>query len=378
MTIDEIRELIRVVTDTGIAELEVTRGENRVRIRRSNTPAVSQEFLIPSGPAMMTAPGLAGATVAQPGPSVPAGAGPAVPDENTKYVKSPIVGTYYESASPGAAPFVKVGDRVSPGQVLCIIESMKLMNEIEAEIAGTLISDNQGGFEGGGIYAGPGAQLSLSSLTMSGNVAANEGETHGGALYTLFATTTLTDVTVGPDNAATLGGGIHASRASFTLTLNRVTIFGNQAYEFGGGLYVDGEAANITNSTISGNTATFDGGGLHITGIEANVDILHATIAQNGVTGGTGAGGISQSNGAITLTNVLIAENVQVNCAIDLPAIDGANISDDVSCPGVTYFDGNVLIGDLALNSPGTTQTHALEEGSTMLRLGTALFGARA
>ena len=67
------------------------------------------------------------------------GAAP-VPDENTIYVKSPIVGSYYESASPGAPAFIKVGDRVSPGQVLCIIESMKLMNEIEAEVSGVIIS----------------------------------------------------------------------------------------------------------------------------------------------------------------------------------------------------------------------------------------------
>ena len=56
------------------------------------------------------------------------------------FVKSPIVGTYYDAPSPGAPPFVKVGDRVTPGQVLCIIESMKLMNEIEAEVAGTIAS----------------------------------------------------------------------------------------------------------------------------------------------------------------------------------------------------------------------------------------------
>jgi acetyl-CoA carboxylase biotin carboxyl carrier protein len=145
MTIDEIKELIRVVNDTGIAELEVTRGDDRVRIRRSD--AASQEYVLSGAPAavstQMHVPAAAGSPVSpvpvQQGGNAQAAVAP-VPDENTIYVKSPIVGTYYESASPGAPAFVKVGDRVSPGQVLCIIESMKLMNEIEAEVSGTILS----------------------------------------------------------------------------------------------------------------------------------------------------------------------------------------------------------------------------------------------
>jgi acetyl-CoA carboxylase biotin carboxyl carrier protein len=149
MTIDEIKELIRVVNDTGIAELEVTRGENRVRIRRSNAPA-PQDFVLPHAPVMAAHPIAASAAqhmaaiapvTASPQalamPAVPAGL---VPDEKTVYVKSPIVGTFYDCPSPDAAAFVKVGDRVSAGQVLCIIESMKLMNEIESEVSGTIIS----------------------------------------------------------------------------------------------------------------------------------------------------------------------------------------------------------------------------------------------
>jgi acetyl-CoA carboxylase biotin carboxyl carrier protein len=65
---------------------------------------------------------------------------PEIAEENGSVVKSPIVGTYYDSPSPGSAPFIKVGDQVEPGKVLCIIESMKLMNEIEAEIAGTVVA----------------------------------------------------------------------------------------------------------------------------------------------------------------------------------------------------------------------------------------------
>jgi acetyl-CoA carboxylase biotin carboxyl carrier protein len=139
MTIEEIRDLIALATETGIAELEVQRGDNRVRIRRAGF-AASQEIVV-AAPAYTAAP-----------PALPAGvaAAPAEtprekdskpgPDPNLVLVKSPIVGTFYECPSPGAPPFVRIGERIQPGKVLCIIESMKLMNEIEAECAGTLES----------------------------------------------------------------------------------------------------------------------------------------------------------------------------------------------------------------------------------------------
>lgn len=136
MTADEIRELIQLALDTGIAELEVQRGENRVRIRR-DIPT-GHDILVPPGP-----------TAAGPTPSIsnlPASFAPPgektekPPDPGLVLVKAPIVGTFYESPSPGAPPFVRVGERVDAGKVLCIIESMKLMNEIEAETAGILES----------------------------------------------------------------------------------------------------------------------------------------------------------------------------------------------------------------------------------------------
>jgi acetyl-CoA carboxylase biotin carboxyl carrier protein len=140
MTIEEIKELIRVVDETGIAELEVQRGDNRVRIRRSAPVAnevvvphqvvsVPTPFAVPAVPAVL---GRSEAPVAQ--------IAPAKEDERHELVKSPIVGTYYDAPSPGAPAFVKVGDRVKPKQVLCIIESMKLMNEIEAEQAGEVVA----------------------------------------------------------------------------------------------------------------------------------------------------------------------------------------------------------------------------------------------
>jgi acetyl-CoA carboxylase biotin carboxyl carrier protein len=135
MTNEEIRELIALVAETGVAELEVQRGENRVRIRRAFGAETS--FVMPA----VVAPAASGAAPAPSAPAVksePAAA--RAPVSELHYVKSPIVGTFYESASPGSPPFVRIGEEVTPGKVLCIIESMKLMNEIEAEVAGVVES----------------------------------------------------------------------------------------------------------------------------------------------------------------------------------------------------------------------------------------------
>jgi acetyl-CoA carboxylase biotin carboxyl carrier protein len=136
MTIDEIKELIQVVTDTGIAELEVQRGENRVRIKSARTaPEVA------ASPALVQMVGN-GALAVPLAVNTPPELPPATKkdDERNIVVKSPIVGTYYDAPTPGAAAFVKPGDQVEPKTVLCIIESMKLMNEIEAEIRGIVVA----------------------------------------------------------------------------------------------------------------------------------------------------------------------------------------------------------------------------------------------
>jgi acetyl-CoA carboxylase biotin carboxyl carrier protein len=144
MTIEEIRDLIQTVVSSGIAELEVQRGDNKVWIKRT-TGVVTQEVLIPAGP---TQPPVSPAAPAAapvffpPAPARPPAAGggePDLTDPSLVPVKSPIVGTFYEAASPTSPPFVKPGDHVRPGSVLCIIESMKLMNEIEAEVSGTIV-----------------------------------------------------------------------------------------------------------------------------------------------------------------------------------------------------------------------------------------------
>ena len=132
MTIDEIKELLQIFNESGVGELEVQRGEDRLRIKRAPThkeyvvapPAPQPVASAPAAPTIV-------ATAAAPARAV---------ETDGMLVKSPIVGTYYDSPSPDAAPFVKVGDAVEPGQVLCIIESMKLMNEIEAEAGGTIIA----------------------------------------------------------------------------------------------------------------------------------------------------------------------------------------------------------------------------------------------
>jgi acetyl-CoA carboxylase biotin carboxyl carrier protein len=130
MTLDEIRQLIDLANETGIAELEVERGGNRVRIRRVVGVLPQEIVLNPTNNSV--------AHSAAPIP-IPQKR-EAVEEESLVLVKSPIVGTFYESASPGTPPFVKVGDYVQAGQVLCIIESMKLMNEIEAEEAGVIVA----------------------------------------------------------------------------------------------------------------------------------------------------------------------------------------------------------------------------------------------
>ena len=138
MTLDEIRELIKLVAETKVAELEVQKGDDRVRIRLS-IPAE----LYNSAPIYHPVP-TASARPEEPLPPASRADKPtgppsaALPSDGTVLVKSPIVGTFYECSAPGTPPFVRIGESVQPGKVLCIIESMKLMNEIEAEVAGVI------------------------------------------------------------------------------------------------------------------------------------------------------------------------------------------------------------------------------------------------
>lgn len=139
----ELKELIDFLIEKDISEFELERGDVKVRIKRgAETAAPVITHAVPMATVSMAAP------AAQPG-SAPAASLPqpastpaapaAATEEELHTVKSPIVGTFYEAPGPGALPFVKPGDQVAAGQVLCIIEAMKLMNEIEADASGEIV-----------------------------------------------------------------------------------------------------------------------------------------------------------------------------------------------------------------------------------------------
>jgi acetyl-CoA carboxylase biotin carboxyl carrier protein len=135
MTNQEIKELLKIFNESDVAEMEVQRGTNRLRLRRAEP--LREMVVAPSPVVAAAAAGAPAANASNSASGKPGTVEPAVESKDV-LVKSPIVGTFYEASSPGTPPFVKVGDQVEPGQVLCIIESMKLMNEIEAEVGGIL------------------------------------------------------------------------------------------------------------------------------------------------------------------------------------------------------------------------------------------------
>jgi acetyl-CoA carboxylase biotin carboxyl carrier protein len=141
MDLRKLKTLIELVQESGIAELEVTEGEERVRITRTvaNSPQPFMQYAAPMMHPMQPGQPAAAAGVA-PAAAAPAAAPVAaeVAAPVGHMVKSPMVGTFYRSAAPGAKPFVDVGTTVSVGDTLCIIEAMKLMNEIESDKAGVV------------------------------------------------------------------------------------------------------------------------------------------------------------------------------------------------------------------------------------------------
>jgi len=128
MDLRKIKTLIDLVQQSGIAELEITEGEERVRISRSGAPAPAPAAAPVAAPAVAAAP--VAPAVVEPV------AEPSVPERDL--LKSPMVGTFYRAASPGAKAFVDVGDSVKAGDTVCIIEAMKLLNEIEADRDGVI------------------------------------------------------------------------------------------------------------------------------------------------------------------------------------------------------------------------------------------------
>lgn len=144
MDLRKLKTLIDLVAESGVSELEVTEGEDKVRIVKNPAPVAAQTQTV-YAPAPVAAAPVTPAPAAAPAPAaeeVPAG----------HIVKSPMVGTFYRSPTPGAESFVKIGDTVKEGQTLCIIEAMKLLNEIESDKSGVvkeILCENGQGVEFG-------------------------------------------------------------------------------------------------------------------------------------------------------------------------------------------------------------------------------------
>ena len=136
MNLKELKELIEFLIEKDIAEFELERGDVKIKIKRAGEhTVVHSRSEVPYVALPVTAPVALAPTAPPPPPAAPE----PVAEENLHIVKSPIVGTFYEAPSPGAPPFVKAGDAVELGQVLCIVEAMKLLNEIESDIAGEIV-----------------------------------------------------------------------------------------------------------------------------------------------------------------------------------------------------------------------------------------------
>jgi len=134
MDLRKLKKLIDLVQESGIAELEITEGEEKVRIARGGAVTVAQAQAQAAAPATPPSAAPAPAPSAAPAPAAPEP--PAASDGHA--MKSPMVGTFYRAPSPDAKPFVEVGQVVKEGQTICVIEAMKLMNEIEADASGTV------------------------------------------------------------------------------------------------------------------------------------------------------------------------------------------------------------------------------------------------
>ncbi|MBU6212245.1 MAG: acetyl-CoA carboxylase biotin carboxyl carrier protein [Gammaproteobacteria bacterium] len=135
MDIRKVKKLIELLEESGIAEIEIKEGEESVRISRQPTGAVASHFPM-YAPPMTSAPMAVAATA---GPAIESPAAAAA-KSNDYTVQAPMVGTFYSAPAPGAKAYVQIGDEVKVGQVLCIIEAMKMMNQIECDRAGKITS----------------------------------------------------------------------------------------------------------------------------------------------------------------------------------------------------------------------------------------------
>ena len=122
LDLDQLRELIRLLDESNLTEIEVAHDDDRIRVRRDPAPVVGAVASPSAGASSTTQSGSALAE-----------------QDDGNYVTSPFVGTFYRAPSPETEAFVQQGDSIAPGQVLCIVEAMKLMNEIESEVSGTIV-----------------------------------------------------------------------------------------------------------------------------------------------------------------------------------------------------------------------------------------------
>jgi acetyl-CoA carboxylase biotin carboxyl carrier protein len=129
--LQKVRELVELMKENDLVEVEIVEGDSKIHLKRPGADARMVQYAAPAP--MMAAP------VAAPAAAQASPAAPAAVDTGTAPIKSPIVGTFYQASSPDAQPYVKVGDKVNPDTTVCIIEAMKVMNEIKAEVNGTIV-----------------------------------------------------------------------------------------------------------------------------------------------------------------------------------------------------------------------------------------------
>ena len=132
MEFKQIQELIKTVNKSTVSELTIKDGEFEITIKQATTEAIAMPQMIQVAPQAMAMP----QATAAPAPAAPADEAPAA---NQKVVKAPMIGTFYRSSSPDKPPFVSVGDEIKAGDIVCIVEAMKLFNEIESDIAGKIV-----------------------------------------------------------------------------------------------------------------------------------------------------------------------------------------------------------------------------------------------
>ncbi|MEY4903143.1 MAG: acetyl-CoA carboxylase biotin carboxyl carrier protein [Bacteroidota bacterium] len=142
MDFKEIQELIKLINKSNITEFKYALGDFKLTIRSKDSENIVQQVIHQAAPVAIAAPVAASAPVAiaaAPAPAATPAAPAPAPNAGLLEIKSPIVGTFYRSASPEKGPYVKVGDKVSAGSTVCIVEAMKLFNEIESDVTGTIV-----------------------------------------------------------------------------------------------------------------------------------------------------------------------------------------------------------------------------------------------